>query len=81
MANLLKLIEGDYCCLFGYLGLCRARGERTLGMAKNVGVTSRAIRYHYTIMNRRHPPRSHQCQKKGKDCLLPHITAIVLMKD
>lgn len=76
MPNLLNLIAGDYCCLYGYLTLCRLRGERTLAMAKNLGCTSRAIRYHYTIMNRRHAPRSHCCRKKGVDCLHPHIIAI-----
>jgi hypothetical protein len=81
MANLLKLIEGDYCCLFGYLQLCAARGERTLLMAKNIGVTSRTIRYHYSILRRHHPPRTHCCRQKKGECMLPHIKAIVLMQD
>lgn len=82
MSNFLKLVEEDYCCLYGYLALCRARGERTLDMAKNLGVPSRTIRYHYTILDRSPQRRdcAHRCQKKGVDCLHPHIEAIASEK-
>ena len=89
MPNLLKLIEGDYCCLYGYLALCNARGERTLDMAKNIGVPARTLRYHYTVMNRgrmrrghHKVPSTHQCKRKeAGECLQPHITAIILLRD
>lgn len=88
MANLLKLLEGDYCCLYGYIGLCRARRERSVSMAKNLGVSSRVIRYHWTIMSRgvdvdgvRLIPLTHQCQKKGVDCLHPIIAELEATRD
>lgn len=40
-------IEGDYCCMKGYLDLCKARGQTHFSMAVFLGVRRRTVTYHY----------------------------------
>lgn len=63
------LIDSEgYCCLHGYLKLCRHRKETHKEMANNLGVARATISYNYTQMcdNR----KSHRCQGK-EDCMKP----------
>lgn len=68
---LAKIHSEGYCCLKGYLGLCRARGESAQGMAENLSISPDAIWHHY----RRLKQGAHTCQGL-KDCLQPVIDAI-----
>jgi hypothetical protein len=74
MSGLLSKLEGDYCCLYGYLRLCHARGEKPDEMAEHMGdVAGSTIRYHYVIIRRGYIPKSHRCHKKGEQCMLPIV--------
>lgn len=53
-----------YCCLNGYLRLCKARGETVKGMAENIGFTKLAIWYHYRELNAGRRPCAGHC-----DCM------------
>ena len=54
-----------YCCLHGYLELCKARGEKVKDMAPNIGFTKLALWYHYReLKNGRRPCAGHcDCMK------------------
>lgn len=62
------LIEGDYCCLRGYLELCRYRGEMPDSMAAHQGIAGSTIRYHYAQISPVFTPKSHRCAEKA-DCM------------
>ena len=66
-----KIASEGYCCEYGYLKLCRARGETRREMAGFLGVKFRLIKHWYSLL------------KKGKvecqcysDCLLPIVEDI-----
>lgn len=66
-----KIASEGYCCEYGYLKLCRARGETRREMAGFLGVKFRLIKHWYSLL------------KKGKvecqcysDCLRPVIEDI-----
>lgn len=67
-----KISSEGYCCLYGYLALCTARGETVEDMAANIGMSKDTIWYHLrklkdeTVLN---PPKC----LKIKDCLDPVI--------
>ena len=42
-----RVISEGYCCIRGYLGLCKARGEKPKDMAKNLGTSPDTIWRHY----------------------------------
>jgi len=69
---LLDLIYSEgYCCLHGYLRLCRARDEAVKDMAENIGLSKLALWYHYRELKQNRRP----CMQKS-DCLLPIIEEI-----
>ena len=43
---LAKIYSEGYCCLNGYLRLCKARGETASGMAENIGISPHTLWYH-----------------------------------
>ena len=47
-----KVVSEGYCCLHGYLRLCKARDEKVRDMAKNINISPDALWYHYR--NTRH---------------------------
>jgi hypothetical protein len=70
--KLLRIIYTEqYCCVAGYLELCKARGETVKGMAETAGITADAIWYHL---------RNLKCGKTTclgrSDCLRPIIEEI-----
>lgn len=67
-----KVLSEGYCCLHGYVGLCRARGEKTKGMAENLAIPSRTIEHNCTQFKR----GKLLCQRQS-DCLLPIIATIL----
>ena len=66
-----KIHSEGYCCLNGYLGLCRARGETPQAMAEFIGVSPDAIWHHYRRLKQGKIP----CQQHS-DCLTPIVEAI-----
>lgn len=66
-----KVASEDYCCIYGYLRLCRARGETRDSMAEFLGVSPETIKNHY----RRLKTGEHKCHRYG-DCLGPVIEDI-----
>lgn len=63
-----KIANDEYCCMWGYLELCRARGERPRDMAKTVGLHRYTIYYHY----RKLAAGDYSCPGRGA-CLRPVI--------
>jgi hypothetical protein len=63
--------EEEYCCMAGYLNLCRARGERVVDMAENFSVSPLTIWSHY----RKLALGKHVCKNK-KGCLAPIISEL-----
>lgn len=41
-----KIQSEGYCCIKGYLGLCKAREEKVPDMAENIGLSKHTIYYH-----------------------------------
>lgn len=69
---LLAQIQSEgYCCLNGYLRLCKARGETPMSMAFNFKIKPDIIWYHY----RRMAQGRLECQQYS-DCLSPIIDEI-----
>lgn len=62
-----KVMSEGYCCIPGYLRLCKARGEAVADMAKNLDVSPDTIWYHA----RKNTP----CQGYS-DCMQEQITAV-----
>lgn len=63
-----KIHSEGYCCMWGYLTLCRERGETPQGMAENLGALPHTIRHHYRQI------KAGKCSCSGKtDCLRPII--------
>jgi hypothetical protein len=66
-----KAIADGYCCLYGYLTLCRTRGERVKDMAANIDMGPTTIWHHLRrIKNNELTCPSHS------DCLKPIIEEI-----
>lgn len=66
-----KISTEGYCCMHGYLRLCKARGENVPDMAKWLGMHRFTLYYHYRrLKNNQHP-----CQKLST-CLMPIIEVI-----
>ena len=63
-----RIYSEGYCCLHGYLALCKARGETPSSMAKNIEVPIRTIHHHYRCEKAGNRP----CAGKS-DCLKPVI--------
>ena len=63
-----KIASDGYCCIYGYLRLCRERGETKEEMAKCLGINFWTLKYHYRLLKR----NEHSCQNYG-DCLKPVI--------
>lgn len=71
MSNIIlgKLIlEEGYCCMYGYLRLCKHRGEHPSDMALYMGVASSTVRYHYTKIYE--DRKNHRCQGEY-GCMAP----------
>ena len=66
-----KIASEGYCCIYGYLNLCRARGETKKSMASWLGVSFWTIKDHYKLLRR----GVHTCQKYS-ECLRPVIEDI-----
>lgn len=59
-----KIASEGYCCIWGYLKLCRARGETKKSMSEWSGMNFWTIKDHY----RRLVKGQHQCMNYS-DCL------------
>jgi hypothetical protein len=71
-----KVSSEGYCCLNGYLRLCRLRGETVEGMAKNIGMSADTIWYHYRKLDTELAvPNAPVCMKQ-MDCMKPVIDII-----
>lgn len=68
---LAKIYSEGYCCLNGYLRLCKARGEKVRGMAENIEISTDALFHHYRRLEKGKIP----CQGFS-DCLGPVIKEI-----
>jgi len=66
-----KVASEGYCCVHGYLRLCRARGESPKDMAENIGNSPHTIWYNY----RKLAAGTLHCQNQS-DCMLPIIKEI-----
>jgi len=66
-----KIHSEEYCCLYGYLKLCKARGEKVVDMADNIGISPDALWYHY----RRLEVGAVQCSRLS-NCMKPLIEEI-----
>lgn len=69
-----KILDEQYCCMHGYIGLCKARGETAAGMAENLNVPKRTVEHHRTLFDR----GRHICQERH-DCL-KNVIAIIKEK-
>lgn len=67
-----KVASEGYCCLNGYLRLCKLRGETAEGMAKNIGMSPDTIWYHY----RKLPTVNGAVCQKQMECMKPVIDII-----
>jgi hypothetical protein len=67
-----KVYSEEYCCLWGYLTLCRERGETYREMAGFIGVPYEQIRKAYRFLSR----GKYACAKRGTLCLSPVIEDI-----
>jgi hypothetical protein len=63
-----KVASEGYCCMFGYLSLCRARGETKQQMANWLGINFWTVKYNYRCLKQ----GRHTCQKL-EGCLKPII--------
>lgn len=69
MSNIIlgHLVESEgYCCMHGYLRLCKARGETPDTMAEHMGVSPSTVKYHYARLA--DEKRSHRCSG-GPGCM------------
>jgi hypothetical protein len=66
-----KVSSEGYCCLHGYLRLCRARGENPRNMAEFMGLHRYTLYYHLRALKKGERP----CQKYSS-CMLPIIEEI-----
>ena len=69
-----KIASEGYCCMYGYLTLCKARGETVIAMAKNIDISPDALWYHYRKLEKKDPQPS--CQSRA-ECLT-HIVNEIL---
>ncbi len=70
--RLLPFVASEgYCCIHGYLRLCKARNEQQKEMADNAGLSLRTIKYAYQHLRE----GRHECQRYS-DCLSPIIKDI-----
>jgi hypothetical protein len=66
-----KVYSEGYCCMYGYLTLCEARGETPKQMGENLSVLPHTIRHHYRCLRK----GERSCENKP-DCLGPVIAEI-----
>lgn len=66
-----KVASEGYCCIWGYLRLCRARGETKKQMAEWLGVSVNTLKNHYKRLN----SGEHRCFGYS-ECLRPVIEDI-----
>lgn len=59
-----KALAEGYCCIFGYLRLCKARNERVKDMAKFINMGPNVIWRHYRLLK----AGEHMCKTRS-DCL------------
>lgn len=65
-----KILNEGYCCIYGYLNLCKARGETIKSMAAFLGV-NKSVLWDCT----RKKGKKHVCQQTS-ECLQPIILEI-----
>lgn len=70
-----RIHSEGYCCLNGYLRLCKARGEKPAEMADNIGMSADTLWYRYRKLDE----GKIKCQKRG-DCMTPIIDEIAKEK-
>jgi len=68
-----RILSEGYCCVYGYLELCRARNETPTGMGENIGLPAHTIRHNYRCLKK----GNRACANKP-DCLKPTIEEILL---
>lgn len=71
-ALLTALAEDEYCCPYGFLKLCRLRGEKKPGMVLAYKINFWTLKHHYRLLKR----GQHECQRYPSICLRPVIEDI-----
>jgi len=71
-----KVYEEGYCCLYGYLTLCKARGESRKDMAFFLSIPKYVVRDGYNSLHK----GVHRCLK-GEGCLEKVIQELENDKD
>ena len=73
-----KILSEGYCCLYGYLALCRERGETVINMAKHINISPDALWYHYRKLDdiNSKEPKCH----RYKECLDPIVQELLTEK-
>lgn len=67
-----KILSEEYCCIYGYISLCQARGQTAKSMALYLGVSKDSIWRKQREMR----AGTRICQKT-KDCLTETIKQIL----
>jgi hypothetical protein len=71
VALLPKILSEEYCCIYGYISLCQARGQTVKSMALYLGVSKDSI----WRKQREIKTGTRACQKT-EDCLKPVIQTL-----
>jgi hypothetical protein len=66
-----KIASEEYCCVYGYLRLCKARGESYAEMAKSMKVSYWTIKYNFRKMRE----EKFVCQQYS-DCMKSSIEEV-----
>jgi hypothetical protein len=66
-----KVFSEGYCCMHGYLRLCKARGEKIKDMAEYISVSASTLDHNYRMFN-----KGERSCKNYSDCMKPIIEEI-----
>ena len=66
-----RVASEGYCCISGYLRLCRARGEKVRAMSQWIDLHRYTLYYHFRELAKGNRP----CMKR-KDCMEPIIAEL-----
>jgi len=66
-----KTISEGYCCVWGFLALCRARNQSPASMMQHLGLSRLTFYYH----DRKAQKGGYSCENRA-DCLKPVIGEI-----
>lgn len=64
--SLPQQIEGDYCCVTGYVEVCRARGQGAASCAEHLGLPARTVQDYFRAVDN----GTRSCRRLP-DCMRP----------